>query len=304
MTSSGWAGRASKAGISTRTTCLAPQSMSEIAKKTVKTTGRSSRGGSRQRSRSFDIDYMDFPVESDSDQGEDQGDGDGEFDDSDEFEGIDERFWAGQEVLVTEYPFFVSVFERQDDDRELKVCSGGFIHPQVVITAASCFRYVFDDGSVDSSKYFVKYGTIEPDVRHYGTRLEVREILIRSGFICRAEPSPTKSAHDVALMYLVRFKDLVNSRKQNVFVYDVLRMPKFSGGDFRSVKPGASLFVSAGPSFAFERQGVLKKKHVILANKNCRADAGWQGVLENFNLCTRPGTLIMCLGLFFIYQYL
>lgn len=280
-----WAGRALRPNMTRRMTCPAPHKIVGIGK-------------THLRSYSSDGDYINYAVEQNLDEDYDHGGIPIGYDDL-EAEYPKGRFWGGLTVNTKLYVSYTAIFERQENGQELHVCSGGFIHPQVVLTAASCFRYFTNDGKVDAHKYFIKYFANEYEVTAYDQRLDAREILIRREFNCRDEPSPTKSAHNIALMYLVTGKVRVDTKKPFVYLRDIIRLPKFDEKDlfWSDSRPQKLQIVSAGQSFSSEIQGGLKRKFIWVFRDLCAVKGGWPDLLKDFHVCPAVGALLLCLGL-------
>ena len=210
-----------------------------------------------------------------------------EMDYKDSLTEFNSRFWGGKEIAAKDAPFMATLFVRVPEAPEgLRACSGSFITPRVVITAAHClaFRRV--------KNLFVVYDTTDTTGPSKGGKhLQVVKFLIHPRFLCNS----VAAAWDIALVFLE--KD-----KEGNHVDSVLTLP-LQDDDyddlFMSDEQQVALdLYSTGLTFDDENPNFLKKRPAYLIRRGCEQLNGgaWEGIDFDHQLCTRRGSLITCAG--------
>ena len=212
---------------------------------------------------------------------------DGEYDGANN--GYKSRMWRGDLINPEDAPFAVSIM----DPLNLKYvhCSGSFVTPRVVITAAHCFRV-----PVHPELYFIRYNTQKP-VQVGGRDMAIKQIIRHPRFSCNPLGDPYPH-FDIAIVILHCDAEIIGT-------WQVLNLPFRHHAEKFIDNPDADsilTLVATGKSFSWDESYVLKKVRVFLFTKRC--EETWVKFDTNYNLCNWeqdplwgcPGTFVNSFG--------
>lgn len=159
------------------------------------------------------------------------------------------RLWAGELLNPIKVPFAATLIRLG-----VVACSGSFITPKVIITAAHCISE-----PIEYDDYSVRYDTATPAIRDSAREIDAAEVIVHEDYRCGVVES---AVCDIALVILVE-------NAYNMGRDQVLELPYPDEGKAFIDKDKKVNFVASGTSFRSEKQHQLKGIQTRLTTKNC-----------------------------------
>lgn len=208
------------------------------------------------------------------------------------------RFVGGNSMSVQIFTrrarWLATIYARDANNHDVRQCSGAFIHPQVVITAAHCFGVP----PIVASRFTVRFDSRNPESLTAARSLRALRIVTHPNFLCIAgRTAKIQAAYDLALMFLETGRDC---DLETCLVSLPLR--EEADNFWSDHKPYDLQIVSTGETFpssaTVEEKYLATERTTHLYREGCLSKGGWRQkqFSPGFQVCTGKGSLLTCPG--------